>query len=180
MIHLGATAADSRITIADEVWIVTALLHREHPDRADFGVDEIVQRAEREQVEGSLRPGFRAHVTGHCVANRPPSPNRSRILFRTEAGRFRLFRRGDSYDPGREGSRTAPSSYTIPSRYKELLPWFMHWSAKATRSPSADPLLDLHGSGRNLWSREGADHYVERLRKDWSESTSGKRKRHAR
>ncbi len=32
------------ITIADEVWIATALLHREQPDRADFTIHEIQER----------------------------------------------------------------------------------------------------------------------------------------
>ena len=36
------------LKVADEVWLATALLHREHPDRADFTVAEIVERARQE------------------------------------------------------------------------------------------------------------------------------------
>src|SRR5262249_8521785 len=38
----------SGIKVADEVWIVTALLQRENPEKMDFTVEEIVERAKRE------------------------------------------------------------------------------------------------------------------------------------
>ena len=64
------------IRVADEVWTATASLHRRHPERADFTVDEIVKQAETAGVTGitPLRPGVRAHVELHCVANRAPRP----------------------------------------------------------------------------------------------------------
>ena len=31
----------------------------------------------------------------------------------------------------------------------------------------ADPLLELEGSGRDLWADEHADLYVQRLREPW-------------
>jgi hypothetical protein len=40
----------SGVKIADEVWIVTALLHREQPARLDFTVEEIIQRAGKEGI----------------------------------------------------------------------------------------------------------------------------------
>ena len=30
-----------------------------------------------------------------------------------------------------------------------------------------DPLLELLGSGREIWANEHADEYVRRLREDW-------------
>ena len=65
------------VKVADEVWIATALLHGENPQRADFTVSEIVGRAEREAIAGHLRPGVRVHVLLHCVANFPPNPGLS-------------------------------------------------------------------------------------------------------
>src|SRR5437879_7267058 len=38
----------TKLKVADEVWIATALLHREHPAAPDFSIDEIVDRARRE------------------------------------------------------------------------------------------------------------------------------------
>src|ERR1700722_6508020 len=71
------------IKIADEVWIATALLHREQPERPDFTVAEIIDRARRESIIGELRPGVRVYVLLHCVANYPPNPARYRVLFAT-------------------------------------------------------------------------------------------------
>jgi hypothetical protein len=75
------TAALARHTkVADEVWIVAALLHREHPKREDFSIEEIMDRAAKEAGKESLRPGVYVHVVQHCVANRPPNPGRYRSL----------------------------------------------------------------------------------------------------
>jgi len=52
------------VRVADEVWIVTALLHQQHPDRSDFSVREIVLKAKAEKVAGTarLRPGVQART----------------------------------------------------------------------------------------------------------------------
>jgi len=56
----------------------------------------------------------------------------------------------------------------LPERYRELIDWYEHWSDRATRGASkADPLLELVGSGRDLWAGEHADDYVRRLREGW-------------
>ena len=69
----------AKVRVADEVWIATALLHREHPETADFFIEEIVDRARREGLHEPLRPGVYVHVVQHCVANRPPNPGRCRF-----------------------------------------------------------------------------------------------------
>ena len=107
-----ATATRTSLKVADEVWIATALLHRDHPEAQDFAVEEIVQRAEREALHRPLRRGVYVHVIQHCVANRPPNPGRYRMLLETSPGRRRLFRKGDSYHPDREGERSHLSGKT--------------------------------------------------------------------
>ncbi|MGH7309574.1 MAG: hypothetical protein ACREK6_12830, partial [Candidatus Rokuibacteriota bacterium] len=97
------------IRVADEVWLVTALLHREHPRRRDFEVSEIVERVQREGLTRRLRPGVRVHALLHCVANRPPNPARYRMLFATGRTTRRLYRPGDPADPARRGK-------TVPDR----------------------------------------------------------------
>lgn len=156
------------IKVADEVWIATALLHREKPGRPDFSIDEIVERAAKEQLAGAIRPGVYVHVVQHCVANRPQNPARYRMLFETQPGRRRLFRKGDPYNHSREGSKTIPNPDEIPPGYRDLLLWYRNWSGALTKeSADTDPILGLAGSGKDLWADEHADAYVRRLREGW-------------
>lgn len=153
----------AEIKVADEVWIAAALLQKEHPSQHDFPVEEIVERAQREHLTESLRPGVYIHAQMHCVANRPPNPGRYRMLLETRTGRRRLFRTGDPYDERREGSKITPAAADIPEKYRPLLKWYGDWS----KSNRFDALLSLVGSGRDLWAKEHADEYVNRLREGW-------------
>ena len=157
-----------RVKVADEVWIATALLHREHPLQEDFAVAEIVERARREEVWPPLRPGVYVHAVQHCVANRPPNPGRYRMLVATGGTRRRLYRPGDTYDPRREGARTMPDRSGLPPKYRALLDWYEATYARRPRRHAVeDVLLGLRGSGRSLWEDEPADRYVLRLRQGW-------------
>ena len=166
---MATIAEKSAVKVADEVWVATALLHREHPERSDFTVEEIMARARREAISGGpVRPGVYVHVVQHCVATRRPNPGRYRMLFDTAPGRRRLYRPGDAYDPEREGGKITPVAEELPSGYRGLLDWYHDWcSAAATRSRKSDPLLSLRGSGNKLWQDEHADDYVRRLREGW-------------
>src|SRR4026208_33299 len=96
------------LKVADEVWIVTALLHREHPERDDFTGAEIVERARKEGLTPELRPGVYVHAVVHCVANRPPNPGRYRMLLETGPNRRRLYRPGDPAAAARRGGQGTP------------------------------------------------------------------------
>lgn len=161
---MSSPALAQDVKVADEVWIATALLHREHPGRADFTAKEISDRAERENITGALRKGVYVHALLHCVANLPPNPGRYRMLYETAKGRRRLFRPADRYDPRREGGKSFPERAAIPERYGELLDWYHAWAGEPE---AGDPLLALAGSGRRLWADEPADRYVHRLREGW-------------
>ena len=160
------------IRVADEVWIATALLHREQTDRDDFSIGEIVGRAEREMLAKPLRPGVRVHATVHCVGALSPSPARYCMLHATSSGRRRLWRTGDPVHPARVGAKVIPEADEIPPEYRPLLDWYQReyapGRADRERAPAADPLLELRGSGAEIWSDEHADDYVARLRSDWS------------
>ena len=154
--------------VADEVWIATALLHREHPDSADFAVEQIVARARQEGLHEPLRPSVYVHAVSHCVANRAPSPGRYRMLFETADSRRRLFRIGDTYHPDREGAKITPAAEDLPARYEVLLSWYRDWSREVTSNlVENDPLLKAQGSGKHLWADEPADEYVRGLREGW-------------
>src|SRR5438105_13709325 len=123
----NAVAVD--VKVADEVWIGAALLHQENPNSEDFTIDEILDRVRRERVSEPLRKGVYAHIVQHCVASRPPSPGRYRMLVDTRPGRRRLFRPGDTYHPQREASKTVPEADDLPEEYRRLLDWYRKWSS---------------------------------------------------
>lgn len=110
---------ENRIRVADEVWIAVATLHRSHPDRADFTIREIMEQAESMKVTAvkPLRPGVKSHAYLHCVANRPPSPGRYRMLFETARGRRRLFQPGDPCHPLRAAGKDTPGA----TRYRSAI-----------------------------------------------------------
>jgi hypothetical protein len=112
------------IKVADEVWIATALLHREQPHRATFSVNEIMDRAYEEGLARPLRPGVQIHASQHCVANRRPNPGKYRMLYAPPEGGRRLFRGGDDYHPYREGGKFVPREDEIPGEYRYLLEWY--------------------------------------------------------
>jgi hypothetical protein len=156
------------IRVADEVWIAVALLHREHPRQLDFSIEEIVDRAAKENLAGTTRPSVYAHIVSHCVANRLPSPNRCMMLFETAPGRRRLFRQGDPYNAARGGSKITPAIADIPGDYQILLSWYQDWSRQQNDGEQTpDPLLSLAASGSQLWENEPGDDFVRRLREGW-------------
>src|SRR5690242_18099484 len=121
--RLKPDKAGDYLSVADEVWVATALLHREHPERKDFTPQEIRERARRENIIGHLRPGVYVHAAQHCVANRPPNPGRYLMLVETTRGKRRLYRPGDPSHPKRAGAKSLPERAALPARYQELVDW---------------------------------------------------------
>ena len=155
------------IRVADEVWLSTATLHRRHPDRTDFSIKEILAEAETAGITGKpLRPGVKAHVYQHCVANKAPNPGSYRILFETSPGRRRLFLPGDPCHPRRATAKNIPARDAIPAEYRHLIDWY-HDEYAGTPDRSEDPILALRGFGKEIWAGEDADAYVRRQRDGW-------------
>ncbi len=153
------------LSVADQVWIATALLHRENPERSNFSKQEILQRAAQEDPEGARRPGISQHISTHCVASKPPSPAKHRMLTRAGTGRRRLFRPGDKEDPDRREGRITPLREALPEKYHELLDWYesgygkrpdAHEPGTAPRGATAETLMKLMGR----ISREDADEVI--------------------
>jgi hypothetical protein len=153
------------IKVADEVWIATALLHLEHPEREDFSVKEIEARVRREGIAPEHRKGVYVHAILHCVANLAPNPATHRMLYATGRSRRRLYRAGDDVHAGREHGKVTPERDAIPGRYQHLLDWYER--GMVCDAPRADPLLALRGSGASVWKDEPSDIYVRRLREGW-------------
>ncbi|MCY4587396.1 MAG: hypothetical protein OXB98_15265 [Bryobacterales bacterium] len=157
----------TRIRVGDEVWIATALLHRENPDREDFEVQEIVERVGKLNLSGRLRGGVAPHAYLHCVANRPPKPNPYRMLYATGKSRRRLYRDGDPCHPERSG-KVRPQRGEIPEEYRGLLDWYeKDYAQGAASDPRENPILSLWGVGKEIWRDEDPDEYVRRLREGW-------------
>ncbi len=112
------------IRVADEVWIATALLHHEKPEREGFTVKEIVDRVAKEDLFGRLRPGVQTHAQTHCIATKRPDPGRYRMLTLLENKKRRIYRSTDDFHPWREGSKTVPKIGDIPEKYHYLLDWY--------------------------------------------------------
>jgi len=161
------------LKVGIEVWLTVLMLHGEHPESVDFSIEEIMDFARhspQRQSMGPLRPSFYAHVVQHCVANRPPSPARYRMLIETSPGRRRLFRPGDPYHPGRAGGKSVPRAFEdLPDYWcNGALQQYNAWCERnAEESAKNDPLLALYGSGKDLWADEHADEYIRRLREGW-------------
>ena len=153
-------------TIADEVWIAAALLHREHPEREDFSVQEILDRAKAENITGQLRPGLYTHVNAHCVANRPPSPARLRMLYATGKKRRRLYRDGDAANPGR-GKKMTPEPDSMPEPYRYLLTWYRAEYSPPSHRGWLQGVFDLAGTGKQIYKGVDPDEYVRSLREGW-------------
>jgi hypothetical protein len=164
----SSTAPRIDIKVADEVFLATALLHREHPDREDFTISEIVARAAQENLFGELRPGVRVHASLHCVANRAPNPGRYRMLYATGDHTRRLLRSTDDVHSERTG-KIWPDPPAVPPRYGELIEWAKQRYGKEGAQPSRwlDGLFQLQGLGRQVWNGEDPDEYVSRLRENW-------------
>src|SRR5438067_347917 len=136
------------VAVADEAWIATALLHHENPERSDFTVKEIVERAASEAVVSPLRKGVEVHVYLHCVANKEPNPGQYRMLFATGKSTRRLYREGDETHPKRHGKIT-PEREAIPRAYHYLLDWYRD-EYTAAQNRWLNGLFELVGAGKEV------------------------------
>src|SRR5512141_1763350 len=123
--------------VADQAWVATALLHREHPERVDFSLDEVLRRA-GEEFGYPLQPGVRQHIVSHGVAQIEPTPARLRMFTRTQRARRRLFRPGDEANENRTG-RTYPDPYRLDEKFRPLVDWYLREYAPATEAGGSPP-----------------------------------------
>jgi hypothetical protein len=154
--------SDEGLKVADAVWVGTALLQEKHRD-AVFSTEDIVSSVQRHHLTKGTFKSIWQHVNQHCVANRPPQPNRICMLTATGKGYRRLFRPSDKVDEGRKGAPTHPEWNVLPTQYQYLRNWYEEWIHLAAEE-TQDPLLELVGT----WKDESADDYVAHLRENWS------------
>lgn len=177
------------ISCATEVFLAAALLHREQPSKLDFTIQEIMNRAAKENVAGEMRAGINVHASQHCVANRPPNPARHRMLFATGKHTRRLLSPGDPIHPMRTG-KIFPEAFEVPEKYLPLLEWAkdrydesrqtvqnQEFSGTPSNADNGSggkkseewlsSLFELQGLGREHWNNVDPDEFVRRLREGW-------------
>lgn len=160
--------AKTAVKVADEVWIIAALLHRENPAAEDFTIEQIMDRARMEKVVSDLRPGFYVHVVQHCVANRQPNPGRYRMVVESRKGYRRLFRPSELAHPERDGGKITPRREDLPEQYRDLLDWYQaDYLTRLRLRYENDPLLRLRDSSEGIWAGIDPDEYVRQLREGW-------------
>jgi hypothetical protein len=158
------------LKVADQCWVGLALLHKEHRERSGFKPDEILDRIQQD-AGGVLRPGVRAHISAHNIANIAPNPGTYRMYVRQSDGTYRLYRPGDPAHPKRRG-KTAPDRDDVPTDLQYLLDWYENVYCKDERSKTSfnqdeDPVLAMLGVGKELWLEESGDEFIKRERQDW-------------
>ena len=112
-----------RLSIADTIWLATALLHQAKPHERVQSRHHSSQSSRAESLSESR--SVNTHLSTHCVASKKANPATLRILTENLDGSLRLFRSGDSFHPTRR--RVGPSqaertSTTIRIFYKVTLP----------------------------------------------------------
>ncbi len=186
---MNFSSVETDVTCAVEVFLATAMLHREQPGREDFTIQEIVSRAARENITGEMRQGVSVHASQHCVANKAPNPAKHRMLFATGKHARRLLLPADAIHPQRTG-KIFPTPDEIPERYFPILKWAEaryeldrsreyvagkdsqgapshHGGKPATADRWLDSLFELEGLGKEHWKDVDPDEFVTQLREGW-------------
>jgi hypothetical protein len=160
------------LSVADAVWIGMALLHHSRPSQAQFTNEEIVNSVVKHHLTKAAEKSIRQHVLQHCVAESKPQPNRSCMLHATRDSHRRIFHDWeDQPHPARRGAPTHPAWESLPAQYAYLRQWYENMRDEKTATMSSqDPLLDLIGSGSEIWNGKDADAYVANLRAGWSDA----------
>jgi hypothetical protein len=186
---MSSQAVGADVSCAVEVFLATALLHREQPSRPDFTIQEIVSRSARENITGEMRQGVSVHASQHCVANKAPNPAKHRMLYATGKHTRRLLLPGDEAHPERTG-KILPEPGELPENYLPLLDWAksryeqgskaVHGRGTTTNSDSSNPIMEpksedrwleslfeLEGLGKEYWKHVDPDEFVRQLREGW-------------
>ena len=162
-----ARKSDQALKVADEVFLVVAMMHQDNPLADDFSVAEIMGRAHEMHLNGDIRPGFQVHVRMHCVANMAPNPGDYRMLFASGKSRRRLLRKSDVANPFREG-KIFPEIQDVDPKFFEIISWAKaRYGLEETGPKRFEGLRALRGIAKGLWKEESADEYIKRLRSDW-------------
>jgi len=158
------------VKVADELFLIVALLHREMPERRSFAISEIVSRAAQEGLGGDRKDqrSLKQHAYEHAAANVPPGQGKYKMVFRETDNTIRLLRSSDHVHSERNGKQW-PVLHEIPERYHELVEWAKRRYENDKGEPPRwlDGLFRLRGLGKEIWKGVDPDEYVRSLREGW-------------
>jgi hypothetical protein len=158
----------ANLSIADTIWLATALLHEARPHTSGFPHETILRKVA--ELNPSLNPrSVSTHLSTHCVASKKANPATLRILTENADGSLRLFRAGDPFHPSRRAGRTVPKPGALPAQYAHLLRQHVSGpSAKLDELPTEDPILAITGVGKEMWKKlGGGEAFIRGLRADY-------------
>lgn len=168
---MAVTYQKGELKVADELFLVLALLHRENPGDDAFEIGRILARATQEGLGAHRRDqrSLRLHAYEHAAANVPPGKGgKYRVAFRERDNRLRLLKATDYVHPDRH-QKAFPAYEEIPEKYHELLDWAKRRfdEPEATPSQWLEGLKRLQGKGKEIWQGIDPDVYVRKLREGW-------------
>src|ERR1700751_803965 len=149
--------AKDHVKVADELYLVIALLHRENPHLKSFTIGQILDRASKEGLGTSRddQRSLRQHAYEHAAGNVPPGRHggKYRIVFREDDNRIRLLRESDYVHPERH-QKSHPNPEEVPERYHELMRWAERWRRTGDSNQGAPKWLsglhELRGLGKEI------------------------------
>ena len=159
------------LKVADELFLIVALLHRELPNRDAFTIGEVLKRAATEGL-GAGRADQRSlklHAYQHAAANEPPGKGgKYRLVYRESDNRIRLLTASDYVHPDRH-QKFYPEPDEVPEKYHELLEWAKQRRAEQGKQDARwlQGLFELRGLGKEMWGDADPDQYVSGLREGW-------------
>ncbi len=90
------------------------------------------------------------------------------MLYATSDHKRRLRLQGDDIHPERTG-KIFPNFDDVPPKYRELIEWARKRYNKGRATPVhwLDGVLQMFGTGKDVWKGEDPDEYVRKLREGW-------------
>jgi hypothetical protein len=154
------------MTIADSIWVATALLQKDQPEVTGFD-DETILRKTLE-LDPTLNPrSVSTHLSSHCVASKKANPQTLRILTKNSDGTLRLYREGDPCHPTRRKGRMAPGPNALPEQYRGLADRRGTFSNESAAVVEQDPVLAMRGVGKEMWKAlGGGEAFIRALREE--------------
>jgi hypothetical protein len=166
---LPTTAPDTELhlSIADTIWLATALLHRENPKARGFDHRTILRKVTELDPFLNSR-SVSTHLSTHCIASKAANPATLRTLTETSEGLLRLYHDGDPCHPTRRSGRALPKPNTLPDRYRDLLSSYADSRPAQNIVPAEeDPILGISGVGKEMWSKlGGGESFIRDLREE--------------
>ena len=165
---MSVKAKCARIKVADEVWLATALLHRENPSRGLHAQGNRGAGCERGDRRRTATWCLRSRRSQHCVANRAPTPDAIACSTKRGPDIAACFVSATATIRNAKEARSPPERMRSLRATRISSSWYEDWSqSQGEKASESDPLLALYGSGKKLWADEHADEYVARLRAGW-------------